>query len=112
MRRTRSLSVFGLVFVSSLLVLILAVLLDKNADIFNIRWAFLAWHGATFAYVVLFLFAGWHEGVDPTFTIVPGPARNVLYAVRLLLGIAMTAASAEWLRQLSRRMRAQYARET
>ena len=94
-------------FVSSLLILILAVLLDKNADVFNSRWAFLAWHGATLAYVVLFLFAGWREGVDPAFTIVPGPARNVLYAVRLLLGIAMTAASAEWLRRLTRRLRTQ-----
>jgi cytochrome c oxidase cbb3-type subunit 1 len=87
-------------FVSSLLILILGVLLADNAGIFNSRWAFFAWHGATLAYVVLFLFAGWREGADPAFTIVPGPARNALYIVRLLLGIAMTAASAEWLRRL------------
>jgi len=92
-------------FVSSLLILILAVLIDKDGEVFNTRWAFVAWHGATLAYVVLFLWAGWREGVDPTFTIVPGPARDVLYAVRLVLGIAMTAASGEWLRQLSRRLR-------
>ena len=92
-------------FVTSLLILILAVLLKDAAEVFNSRWAFLAWHGATLAYVVLFLFAGWREGVDPSFTIVPGAARNLLYVTRLLLGIAMTAASAEWLRQLTRRIR-------
>ena len=92
-------------FVSSLLVLILAVLLGKDGDLFNARWAFVAWHGAALAYVVLFFFAGWKEGADPTFTIVPNTARNVLYAVRLGLGLAMTAASAEWLRQLARRIR-------
>jgi cytochrome c oxidase cbb3-type subunit 1 len=81
------------------------VLLGKNGDVFNARWAFIAWHGAALAYVVLFFFAGWKEGADPAFTIVPGAARNVLYSVRLGLGLAMTAASAEWLRQLTRRMR-------
>lgn len=92
-------------FVSSLLILILGVLLGEKAEAFNSRWAFASWHGATLAYVVLFFFAGWWEGADPAFTIVPGPARNILYLVRLVLGIAMTAASAEWLRQLTRRMR-------
>lgn len=89
-------------FVTSLLVLILGVLLREHADVFNSRWAFIAWHGSALAYVVLFLLAGWREGIDPTFTIVPGPARNILYVARLILGIAMTAASAEWLRRLSR----------
>lgn len=92
-------------FVSSLLVLILAVLLQNDGDVFNTRWSFIAWHGSTLAYVVLFLFAGWREGADPAFTIVPGASRNLLYWTRLLLGIGMTAASAEWLYQLSRRLR-------
>jgi len=92
-------------FVSSLLILILAVLLGKDGEVFNSRWAFITWHGSTLAYVVLFLLAGWREGADPAFTIVPGPGRNLLYALRLLLGVAMTAASAEWLRQLTGRMR-------
>ncbi len=92
-------------FVSSLLVLILGVLLGENADVFNSRWAFIAWHGGAMGYVVLFVFAGWHEGGDPAFTIVPGPARNILYFVRLILGIAMTAASAQWFHQLSNRLR-------
>jgi cytochrome c oxidase cbb3-type subunit 1 len=92
-------------FVSSLLILILAVLLGEDGDVFNSRWAFVAWHGATFAYVVFFFLAGWKEGADPAFTIVPGAARNLLYIVRLLLGLAMTAASGHWLMQLTRRMR-------
>ena len=92
-------------FASSLLILILGTLLDDDAEIFNSRWAFVAWHGSALAYVVLFLIAGWREGADPTFTIVPGTTRNILYAVRLLLGLAMTAASAHWLMRLTERMR-------
>jgi cytochrome c oxidase cbb3-type subunit 1 len=41
--------------------------------------------------------AGWHEGFDPTFTIVPGMARNVLYVLRLITGILMFLASLDWL---------------
>lgn len=92
-------------FASSLLVLILAVLLGEEGNAFNTRWAFIAWNGATLAYVVLFLGAGWYEGAHPEFTIVPGAARNTLYSVRLFLGIAMTAASAEWLWQVTQRLR-------
>lgn len=92
-------------FVTSLLILILGVLLEDAAKVFNSRWAFIAWHGATLAYVVLFLFAGWREGADPAFTMVPGTARNVLYVTRLFLGVAMTAASGEWLFRLTLRMR-------
>jgi cytochrome c oxidase cbb3-type subunit I len=91
-------------FVSSLLILILSVLLDEDGAIFNARWPFIAWHGATLAYVVLFFFTGWKEGGDPAFTIVPGPARNLIYAVRLVLGIAMSAASAHWFAGLTRRI--------
>jgi cytochrome c oxidase cbb3-type subunit 1 len=40
--------------------------------------------------------AGWREGFDPTFTIVPGMARNLLYALRLLTGILMFLASLDW----------------
>jgi cytochrome c oxidase cbb3-type subunit 1 len=91
-------------FVTSLLILILGVLLGETAEVFNSRWAFVAWNASALAYVVLFLFAGWRESADPSFTIVPGPARNILYLVRLILGIAMTAASAEWLRRLTRHL--------
>ena len=93
-------------FVSSLLILILAVLLGEDGNVFNSRWAFVAWHGATLAYVALFLLAGWREGVDAAFTIVPGVTHNLLYAARLVLGLAMTGASAHWLIRLAVRMRA------
>jgi cytochrome c oxidase cbb3-type subunit I len=92
-------------FGSSLLLLILAVLLDEDGDIFNARWPFFAWHAGTLGYVILFFFTGWKEGGDPAFTIVPGPTRNLIYAVRLALGIAMTAASAYWLVRITGRIR-------
>ena len=92
-------------FASSLLILILAILLDEDRQIFNARWPFLAWHVGTLGYVVLFFFTGWKEGGDPAFTIVPGPARNLIYAVRLALGIAMTVASAYWLVRITERIR-------
>ncbi len=92
-------------FVSSLLILILTVLLDEDGQVFNARWPFIAWHGATLTYVILFFFTGWKEGGDPSFTMVPGPDRNLIYAVRLVLGIAMTAASAYWLVRLTGRIR-------
>jgi cytochrome c oxidase cbb3-type subunit 1 len=47
--------------------------------------------------VVVVTIAGWREGFDPAFTIVPGVARNVLYTLRLLTGIAMFLASLDWL---------------
>jgi cytochrome c oxidase cbb3-type subunit 1 len=96
-------------FVSSLLILILAVLLDEAGLIFNARWPFIAWHVGTLGYVILFFFTGWKEGGDPAFTIVPGPARNLIYAARLVLGIAMTAASAYWLVRITERIRSQSA---
>jgi cytochrome c oxidase cbb3-type subunit 1 len=99
-------------FVSSLLILILAILLDEDGLIFNARWPFIAWHGGTLAYVILFFFTGWKEGGDPAFTIVPGPARNLIYAVRLVLGVAMTAASAHWLVDLTRRLRSRSASDS
>jgi cytochrome c oxidase cbb3-type subunit I len=91
-------------FASSLLILILAILLDEDGQIFNARWPFLAWHVGTLGYVILFFFTGWKEGGDPAFTIVPGPARDVIYAVRLVLGMAMTAASAYWLVRITGRI--------
>ena len=41
--------------------------------------------------------AGWREGFDPAFTMVPGMARNAVYVVRLAVGVAMLAASLDWL---------------
>ena len=45
----------------------------------------------------LMTIAGWREGFDPAFTIVPGAMRNVLYALRLLTGVLMFLASLDWL---------------
>jgi len=47
---------------------------------------------------VLMVIAGWIEGVDATFTIVPGTLRNLIYALRLLTGVLMLFASLDWLR--------------
>jgi cytochrome c oxidase cbb3-type subunit 1 len=92
-------------FGSSLLILILAVLVDDDGRIFTARWPFFAWHVGTLGYVILFFFTGWKEGGDPAFTIVPGPTRNLIYAVRLVLGIAMTAASPYWFMRITERIR-------
>jgi cytochrome c oxidase cbb3-type subunit 1 len=42
-------------------------------------------------------FAGYIEGFDPAFAIVPGALRNSIYILRLLLGILLFIASADWL---------------
>jgi hypothetical protein len=47
------------------------------------------------AYVAIISLAGWIEGANPAFTIVLGPTREVLYVVRLLIGIAMLTGSLE-----------------
>jgi cytochrome c oxidase cbb3-type subunit 1 len=96
-------------FVSSLLIFILAVLVGEDGRVFNARWPFFAWHVGTLGYVILFFFTGWKEGGDPSFTIVPGPTRNLIYAVRLVLGIAMTAASAYWLVRITECVRSRSA---
>jgi hypothetical protein len=41
--------------------------------------------------------AGWREGFDPTFTIVPGAARNAVYLLRFAVGLVMLASSLDWL---------------
>jgi cytochrome c oxidase cbb3-type subunit I len=71
---------------------------EERAWIFNRTWSYYAWNVGVLAYVVLMTATGWMEGADPAFTIAPGAVRNVLYTVRLLTGLAMLAASVEWLR--------------
>jgi cytochrome c oxidase cbb3-type subunit 1 len=92
-------------FVTSLLLLVLIVLLGKDGDVFDSQWAFVAWNAGTLVYVIIMLYAGWIEGYDPAFTMVPSTTRTVIYTLRLLCGFAMFAASANWLLSLSRRMR-------
>jgi cytochrome c oxidase cbb3-type subunit 1 len=85
-------------FTSSLIVLVSVQLLGGQGWIFNGRRAFWLWQCAVIAYIALMTVAGWKEGADPAFTIVPGAARNLIYALRLLTGVAMFAASVAWLR--------------
>jgi cytochrome c oxidase cbb3-type subunit 1 len=92
-------------FTSSLLIFILVQLLGDYGWIFNRTRSFYGWNLAVLAYVVLMFVAGWHEGFDPTFTIVPGVNRNVLYILRLLVGAVMFAASLDWLLDAVRLLR-------
>ncbi len=85
-------------FVTALLIFVLVQLVgDEDAWIFNQRWSFHAWNLGVLAYVLLMTGAGWIESANPAFTIVPGFARNTIYILRLLTGVAMLAASMEWL---------------
>ena len=69
----------------------------REAWIFNRQWSFYAWNLGVLAYVIVMTVAGWIEGADPSFTIVPGFERNLLYTLRLFTGLAMLAGSVEWL---------------
>lgn len=84
-------------FTSSLVVFVLVQMLGEEGWILNRARAFYLWHVSVIAYVLLMTVAGWYEGFDPAFTIVPGTLRNVLYALRLLTGVTMLAASLDWL---------------
>ncbi len=84
-------------FTSSLLILVMVQLLGEDGWIFNQTRSFYAWNLGVLAYVVLMTVAGWREGFDPAFTIVPGTARNLLYTLRLGSGLLMFAASLDWL---------------
>jgi cytochrome c oxidase cbb3-type subunit 1 len=85
-------------FVSSLLVFVLVQMMGDDGWIFNGTWSFYVWQGSVAAYVAIMFFAGWKEGSDPSFAIVPGVLRNAIYALRLLLGILILAASLDWFR--------------
>lgn len=85
-------------FLSAYVVFILVqVLGEQDAWVLNRAWSFYAWNLGVLAYVIVIMIAGWIEGADPAFTIVPGVARNLIYIIRLLTGIAMLAGSVEWL---------------
>lgn len=84
-------------FASSLLIFAMVQMLGKGGWIFNRARSFVLWNMSVIAYVVLMTITGWREGFDPAFTIVPGTARNVLYALRLVSGILMLVASLDWL---------------
>ena len=92
-------------FVTSLLILMLSVLLGPDGDTLNSPVAFLLWNVSTLMYVGMMVFAGWIEGGNPSFTMVPSLMRTVLYTLRLFCGIGMSAASAMWLYGLLQRVR-------
>jgi cytochrome c oxidase cbb3-type subunit 1 len=82
---------------SAFLILVMQQMLGPEDTIFRSRRSFLAWNHSVLLYVVLMSIAGWMEGGNPGFTIVPGPVRNTIYALRVLSGLGMFAASIEWL---------------
>jgi cytochrome c oxidase cbb3-type subunit 1 len=84
-------------FTSSLLIFVLVQLLGDDGWIFNRTRSFYGWNVAVLGYVVLMTTAGWREGFDPTFTILPGVARNAIYILRFVVGVVMLSASADWL---------------
>jgi cytochrome c oxidase cbb3-type subunit 1 len=84
-------------FTSSLLIFVLVQLLGIEGRIFNQSWSFYLWHASVLLYVVLMFVAGFREGYDPAFTILPGLERNTIYVARFFLGLLMWIASADWL---------------
>lgn len=92
-------------FVTSLLILLLGELLEDGGKALNSRWAFVAWQAGTAVYIAIMLVAGWIEGANPSFTMIPNTTRNVIYGIRLACGVAMAAASADWLWWLTKSLR-------
>jgi cytochrome c oxidase cbb3-type subunit 1 len=83
-------------FVSSLLIFVMVQLLGEQGWIFERPWSFYLWQGCVFVYIAVMFIAGWLEGTNPAFSMTPGVARNLIYIVRLCLGVLMLTASAAW----------------
>lgn len=83
-------------FVSSLLIFVMVQLMGDDGWIFNGAWSFSLWQASVLVYVLIMFYAGWREGFDPAFSMVPGLLRNSIYTLRLLLGIFLLAASLDW----------------
>jgi len=92
-------------FVTALLVFAMVQMLGDEGWGFNQSWSFYAWNVGVLAYVVIMSLAGWFEGSNPAFTIVSGNARNLLYILRLLTGLAMFASSLDWMRNAAQMRR-------
>ena len=93
-------------FASSLLIFAMVQMLGDGGWVFNRTRSFYVWNGAVVAYVLLMTISGWCEGYNPAFTIVPGPARNALYTLRLITGVLMLLAALDWLADTSTLLRA------
>jgi cytochrome c oxidase cbb3-type subunit 1 len=83
-------------FVSSLLIFLMVQLLGDDGWIFNTTWSFYLWQFSVLAYVLIMFYAGWREGFNPAFAVVPGHLRNSIYALRLVLGVFILSASVDW----------------
>jgi cytochrome c oxidase cbb3-type subunit 1 len=92
-------------FTSSLIIFVMVQLLGEGGWIFNSTRSFHMWHTSVVAYIIVVTIAGWREGFDPAFTIVHGTARNVLYILRLITGVLMLLAAADWLVDASKLLR-------
>ncbi|WP_263351542.1 heme-copper oxidase family protein [Acidicapsa acidisoli] len=84
-------------FVTSLLIFVLVQLLGEDGWILNRARSLYVWQGSVLAYVLLMFYTGWREGFDPSYTMIPGLERNLLYIARLGTGLLMLGASAIWL---------------
>jgi cytochrome c oxidase cbb3-type subunit 1 len=84
-------------FASSLLIFAMVQMLGEGGWIFNRTRSFYLWNISVSVYIVLMTVAGWREGFDPTFTIVPGMARAIIYSFRLVTGVLMLLAALDWL---------------
>lgn len=85
-------------FVSSLLIFVLVQMMGDDGWIFNGIWSFSVWQVSVAAYVAIMFYAGWREGSDPAFSMVPGSLRNSIYVARLCLGVLILMASLNWFR--------------
>jgi cytochrome c oxidase cbb3-type subunit I len=83
-------------FVSSLLIFVMVELLAEDGWIFNGTASFYFWQGGALGYSLIMFFAGWREGVDPSFSMVPGTLRNSIYTLRLIFGMFILLASLDW----------------
>jgi cytochrome c oxidase cbb3-type subunit I len=92
-------------FTTSLLIFVMVQLLGDDGWIFNGNTSFYVWQGSVLAYVLLMTCAGWLEGSDPSFTIVPGAVRNSIYLARLVIGVFLFIASTDWLIDTSKLLR-------
>lgn len=92
-------------FITSLLIFVMVQLLGEDGWMFGGNVAFWMWQASVAAYVVVMFFAGWREGADPAFAMVPTTLRNAVYLTRLLLGVLMLAASVAWLRDAGKNLK-------
>lgn len=83
-------------FVSSLLIFVLVQLMKEDGWIFTRRRSFYVWQASAAVYVAIMFYAGWREGSNPAFAFAPGTTRDVLYTIRMVLGLLLFAASLDW----------------